>query len=174
MEQTTTTLPNNGPSTDLKRYLEFDVGGSMHAFKLTDVREVVALTKYSPSPQSSGCFIGYTAVRDEVVPLFDLRIFLGSPTTVTYDTSVVICHYMNKSVGIIVDIIHSVVSSNKAENAELPGESNASQDCILEVLKMDTYLTLVLDVGLFIKSSKAPKEHPALDDSDEAAEAKSA
>lgn len=139
------------------RYLSVEIGQDECGIPLEQVREVVGFPTFTPLPNSPKYVIGLMNLRDQVLPLIDLRIRLGIVPTLTHDTSVVICTFEEHAFGVVVDTIHSVNSPE--ENQVLPVESMAIQqndqmEIIKSVVRNPEGLTLVFDMSKILSANE--------------------
>jgi purine-binding chemotaxis protein CheW len=136
------------------RFLEFDLGNEHFAIPLPDIREVIAFPDFRPIPQTPDYFLGIMSLRNEVIPVIDLRIKLSIEPTLTHETSVIVCDLKPVIVGIVVDQIHTVIAPNAAEISEPPQASdNFNTDFLKNVICSDKQLTLVLAISKLLSAN---------------------
>jgi len=130
------------------RYLSFLIEDREFGIPLTQVREVIAFPEISSMPNMSKHFLGITNLRDQIIPILDLRLKFKAVQTLTHETAVIICKLEKGQVGIVVDCIHGV--STPATNEILPmehlqgEEGNASP--VNMVVMREGKLCLIVDV----------------------------
>lgn len=94
--------------------LHFLIDQEYYALEQTFVREVVPLRRWSRIPTAPDWIRGITAVRGRVVPVIDLRRLFGLEQHNLSDKNfLLILHYQNHEIGILVDRIHGFQSVNK-------------------------------------------------------------
>lgn len=140
------------------RYLSFQIGESFYGVPLEQVREVIAFPNFTPMPNSPEFCLGIMSLRDQIIPIIDLRIKFKVEPTLTHDTSVIICDLQNLAVGVVVDIIHNVVAPADTEVMKAPGGSfagdgSAASDLISQVVQREGRLSLTLDMARILSSS---------------------
>ena len=64
---------------DERKLFIFKIAKECYGLDLTNVKEIIKLPKVTQIPNSPAYFRGLIHLRDQIVPLFDLRICLGFP-----------------------------------------------------------------------------------------------
>lgn len=101
--------------------LHFLIDQEYYALEQDYVREVVPLRRWSRVPTAPDWIRGITAVRGRVIPVIDLRRLFGLDQHNLSDKNfLLILHYKNHEIGILVDRIHGFlcVSKNDIRTAE--------------------------------------------------------
>ena len=132
-----------------QRFLHFTLERREFAVKLDFVREVIGFPDFTPVPNGLPHFLGLMTLRDEIIPLIDLRLRLGFEPTLSHDTAVIICKLPSTFVGVVVDSISSVSAPDASIVYNSPRPQNAAENTpviIPQVIKMDSNLILVLDI----------------------------
>ncbi len=151
-------------ATTSDRYLVFTLGDEDFAIPLLKVREVIALPKVTPIPQSPSHVLGLMNIRGHVITLIDLRLKMGVKVKSKEDTSVIICDINGIQVGVVVDTINSVAAPKEEEVTTPPHMDNAkAAQYVFAVYRKDKSLILFLDLDKIlnieeIKSSQSKKQ----------------
>ncbi len=136
------------------RFLVFEIGQEECAVPLEQVREVVGFPQFTGIPNSPSYVLGIMNLRDQVLPLLDLRIRLGVTPTLTHETSVVICSSEKNQFGIVVDNILSVVApeSNEILPVQTLSSSSDQVEIIQNVIRRPNGLALVFDMSKIVQA----------------------
>lgn len=104
------------------KYLGFTLGGDDFLVPITEVVEIVGLLPITPVPGAAASLRGVVSLRDEVVPVVDLRPRFGTDRTdATEPTCIVIVRAGGASAGLLVDRVSEVVGVDPAEIAPVTG-----------------------------------------------------
>jgi chemotaxis signal transduction protein len=131
--------------------LKISIGENDFGIPLEDVREVVSFTGARSLPSAPPHVLGLASLREEVIPIIDLRIHLKLKPTLTHDTAVVICKFEELAVGVVVDSIHNVMDSAESKIAQSTDKSFMS-DFVSEIVNLDDTLILILDIKRMINA----------------------
>jgi len=119
-------MPILNPTTTLKaagKYLTFILGGGAFGIPILKVREIIRLLDITPIPRMPEYVRGVINLRGKIVPVIDLRMKLGLPTTTdATNRSCIVVVYVamaeaTKLMGLIVDALDEVYQIN-AEDLE--------------------------------------------------------
>ena len=136
------------------RFLSFSAGNDEFGIPLEQVREVIGFPEFTSVPNSPHHFLGIMSLRDEVVPVIDLRIKLKIEPTLTEETAVVICDVNQSIFGLVVDIIHNVVAPADEYVTALPELSQDQKETfLLNAVRHNNQFILILDAGKLITAS---------------------
>lgn len=131
---------------DSQKFLSFMVGNECFAVPLLKVREVIGMPEVTAIPQAPAHVVGIINLRGQIITIFDLRSRLGSGTKGEQPT-VIICEMPFGQMGLIVDMVSSVLSAESEQIAEVPpGSRAANHDFITNIYSHEEELILMLDV----------------------------
>lgn len=137
------------------RFLSFVLEQREFAFRLDSVREVIGFPEFTPLPQEVPHMLGLMSLREEIIPLVDLRIRIGLEPTLTHDTAVIICRLQSSFVGVVVDSINSVLSPEAQLVINTPSVTDKDNAPIVpQAIRNENGLTLVLDIAEVLKSDE--------------------
>lgn len=114
-------------------YLSFRVGGQWYGINVSEVVEVLPIMMLNELPVRSPDILGLITLRDNVIPVIDLRIRFGiSNPTYKIDTPIVAVRTGNGIVGLMVDDADNVeIVSDELlvdyEGAEFPYVSGVAK-----------------------------------------------
>lgn len=135
---------------ETEKYLSFMVDSECFAVPLLKVREVIGMPELTPIPQAPAHVVGIINLRGQIITIFDLRTCLKSQSKNDQPT-VIICEMPFGQMGLIVDMVSSVLSADSDKISEVPPGSRASnQDFITSIYAKDKELILMLDVEKLI------------------------
>jgi purine-binding chemotaxis protein CheW len=126
------------------KYLTFQCGGQMFGIGIRQVIQIIRVPSITPLPESSSYMKGVIDVRDEMIPVIDLRMKLGKDGTVDSSKNcIVIVTIQGRSVGMIVDSINNVETIMPEEICQPPHQDTHGADYLIGIVKKDTVILLV-------------------------------
>lgn len=94
-----------------QEYIVFSLSGEEFGLEIKAVREIVESQKIVKLPQSSGLLRGIICLREEVIPVVDLRKHFYDQTTENPETKqIIIFDLVDCLVGILVDNVIEVLA----------------------------------------------------------------
>ncbi len=132
---------------DLERILVITLGKDQYGIPLPQVREVVAVTDFTPIPHSQPFFKGIMNLRGSVISVIDFRIKLKIlPSSNTSENAIVILDLGTHTFGCIVDSVDCVHSVRRTEIGDSPDiESGKKANFLAGVIQREKSLILLLD-----------------------------
>jgi purine-binding chemotaxis protein CheW len=141
------------------RYLNFEIAEEGFGIELKNVKEVIAFPRFTPTPGAPKYFLGFMTLRDQVIPLIDLRIRMGIEPTLTLDTSVIVCYSDGKVFGLVVDVIYTVVTPEEKDVLQVPAMADeVNGEFLAGVVRGFKGLVLLLNVDKLLVASQAQVE----------------
>jgi len=140
------------------KYLTFNLGNQPFGIEILTVREIIKMCPMSEFPNSPNFIKGVITLREDVIPIINLKTKLGFSDSDYDDRSVIIVLDIRQnrkaiSAGIMVDAVHNV-SDISADNLEEPptyaGINNI--DYILAMVKSEGKITMLIDIEKIIGS----------------------
>ena len=103
-----------------KQYLTFMLGGEMFAIGILGIKEIIEYAGLTEVPMMPQCIRGVINLRGAVVPVLDLSIRFGKPSTaVTKRTCIVIVEVESggerQDMGVVVDAVNAVLEIPASE-----------------------------------------------------------
>jgi chemotaxis signal transduction protein/HPt (histidine-containing phosphotransfer) domain-containing protein len=133
-------------------YLTFRLGGEIYCVDILSVQEIISLPHIARLPRSRQDVLGVMNLRGMVVPVFDLRIRFGVPTTRTSTSVVVVMRQNEKIMGGIVDEVRDVVHI-RAQEIQPPPIFSEEDDsglsrvfCLEGLIKLKEDIVIILNV----------------------------
>ena len=135
------------------QYLNFTLGKEIFALDISSVREVLELTSITKIPRTPGFMRGVINLRGHAVPVMDMRLKFGMPTTAaTVDTCIIIVEVDFEGeriiMGGLVDSVREVFDllPEHIEAAPRMGTS-INTDYIKGIGKQDDSFVIILDIA---------------------------
>ncbi len=138
----------------------FTLGTDAFAINVNKTREILRWTGCRPIPTKTPAFIGITTLRDALLPLIDLRIFLGIHSSVPIHlTKVMVVEFNDIKLGFLVDGVERIRQVN-AEDLDSSKMRGVSLKWVLYIIKRDERNILLLDYEAIIQeTAPAVAEH---------------
>lgn len=145
----TATADNQEQENDIiNRYLEFSLGDEHYAIPLLNVREVIAVPKTTPIPNTPAYFEGIMNLRGQVISILDIRKKLGiKPEGTEEEHAVIIVDLDPVFMGVIVDSVNKVLPISQKNIGEKPNVEGAKSDYITGVYRSEERLTILMDIS---------------------------
>ena len=138
----------------------FTLGTDTFAINVNKTREILRWTGCRPIPTKTPAFVGITALRGVLLPLIDLRIFLGIHSSIPMDkTKIMVVEFNDMRLGFLVDNVERIRQVN-AEDLDSSKMRGVSLKWILYIIKRDERNILLLDYEAIIQeTAPAVAEH---------------
>ena len=129
----------------------FFLGDQSFAINVDKTREILRWPGCRVIPNMSGAMIGITSVRGEVLPMIDLRIFLGIDSKTDMEQcKVIIAEFNEVKLGFVVDAVERIYRINSEDlDASLTGKYLG--EWVLYVIKRDARNVLLLDYEAIVQ-----------------------
>lgn len=119
-----TLVPTEEPVSSTKRYLTFLSNDLTFGISTEYVSEIIINYKIRPVPMVPEYIRGIINLRGQVIPIIDLRLFVGKPTKDNMEENcIIILTFDSYVLGIIVDSVSQVLDINFAESSPIPTAS---------------------------------------------------
>jgi purine-binding chemotaxis protein CheW len=136
-----------------QEYLTFTAAGLEYGIGILSVREIRGWTPETPLPNSPSAVRGIINLRGQIVPIYDLRVRLGSNASSPSATHVVIVvEAASGFYGILVDAVSDILSVSLSELQPVPQTSmEAGQELLTSLLARDDRMVSLLDLDLLVR-----------------------
>ena len=133
-----------------EKYLTFWCGEQLFGVCISQVVQIIQVPKITPIPDAPHYIKGVICMRDEVIPILDLRLRLGKPE-IDYDshTCVIIVTLQSGSLGLVVDFVNDV-ETIPDENIHIPIKQQDGSVAYLKGIVKSGSPTLLIDVDLLL------------------------
>lgn len=130
----------------------FVLGDQSFAINVDKTREILRWPGCRAIPDAPAALIGITSVRGEVLPMVDLRVFLGiQPVSPIEQSKVIIAEFNEVKLGFVVDAVERIYRI-KSEDLDSTMTGKYLGDWILYVIKRDTRNVLLLDYEAIVQT----------------------
>jgi purine-binding chemotaxis protein CheW len=104
-----------------EKYLSFEINGEMYAVEILDVKEIIAMMKFTKVPKMPSYVRGVINLRGLVIPIVDIRVkFDIEEQAYTERTTIIIGIVEQNLIGFIVDRTADVLNITQTQMAEPP------------------------------------------------------
>lgn len=135
---------DDAPMETDKKYLTFSCCDQVFGIDIYQVIQITRILPITPLPDSSPYMKGVIAVRDEMMPVIDLRVRLGRAAELDKEKNcIVIVRAQEQSFGLIVDSICNVESIPPEEICPPPKQDDSKSRYLLGIVKRDAVILLV-------------------------------
>ena len=138
------------------KYLTFSLGEQPFGIEILTVREIIKWRPMNKFPNSPKFVKGVITLRDEVIPIVNLKMKLGFSNTNYDERSIIIVLEVRQnrktiSAGILVDSVHNVADISADQMEETPNYAGIKDvDYILAMVKSDGKINMLIDIEKII------------------------
>lgn len=145
-----------------KQYLTFMLGGEMFSLSILCIKEIIWYTNPTEVPMMPECIRGIINLRGAVVPVMDLSVRFGHPSTpVTKNTCIVIVEMdslsdgEHQSMGIVVDAVRAVLEIASTDIEPVPSfGTKIRSDFIEGIAKVNGQFVILLNVNRVLSTEE--------------------
>lgn len=130
------------------KYLTFSLGREVYAFEILSVVEIIGFMEITVIPQLPKFILGVINLRNNVIPIMDLRArFQMNPKETDDETVFIILQTSNGNMGVMVDKVLDVIniSDENIENTPDFG-TKINTDFILGLGKVNSKVIILLSI----------------------------
>lgn len=133
---------------DVAELLTFWVGDEEFAIDILEIQEILKVPSITQVPRVPAPVLGITSLRGTIVPVLDLRRFLGvEPREPRRDTRVLVLRAHGEPVGVVVDRVVSVQRLERDTIEPVPRTMQRDASDALEgVGRLEDRLLIILDL----------------------------
>jgi purine-binding chemotaxis protein CheW len=142
------------------QYLTFMLGGEMFAIGILGIKEIIEYGGLTEVPMMPQCIRGVINLRGAVVPVMDLSVRFGKPsTTVTKRSCIVIVEVENggerQDMGVVVDAVNAVLEIPGSEIEPPPAfGARIRTDFIEGMGKLNGKFVILLNVNAVLSTEE--------------------
>ncbi len=135
-----------------REYLTFTAAGLEYGIGILSVREIRGWTSETQLPNSPAAVRGVINLRGQIVPIYDLRVRLGSEASQPTATHVVIVvEAASGFYGLLVDAVSDILSVSQTELQSVPQTSmEPGQNMLSALLARQDRMVSLLDLDLLV------------------------
>jgi purine-binding chemotaxis protein CheW len=146
-----------GLSADANQFLTFSLGDEEYGVDILKVQEIKGYVPTTRIPNAPHDINGVLNLRGTIVPIVDLRIKFGLPTT-EYDqfTCIVVVVVQSRVMGVIVDSVSEVMNIPPSAVQPPPDfGNNITGNMLRGMAKVGDKLIILLDIDLVLMGDSA-------------------
>lgn len=131
-----------------QKYLSFEVKDEMYAMEILDVKEIIAMMKFTQVPKMPNFVKGVINLRGIIIPIIDMRLKFEMPELEYTDrTSIIIGIIDDDYVGFVVDRTADVLNINP-EEMSLPPKFGTAIDTefLKSMAKTQNGVVMIVDI----------------------------
>lgn len=131
-----------------QKYLSFEVKDEMYAMEILDVKEIIAMMKFTQVPKMPNFVKGVINLRGIIIPIIDMRLKFEMPELEYTDrTSIIIGIIDEDYVGFVVDRTADVLNINP-EEMSLPPKFGTAIDTefLKSMAKTQNGVVMIVDI----------------------------
>lgn len=154
------TLYSDGTEESANQYLTFLLNGEEYGIEILKVQEIKSWGPYTPLPKSPPHVLGVINLRGAIVPIIDLRIRLGLPTTQFNSTTAIIIVEVEyndrlRTIGLVVDSVSEVyqlLPTQIQDSSEVNGNADP-EGFIAAFGRAEEKLLILINLDPIVRSS---------------------
>lgn len=131
-----------------EKYLSFEVNDEMYAMEILDVKEIIAMMKFTEVPKLP-CFVkGVINLRGIIIPIIDMRLKFNMPELEYTDrTSIIIGIIDDDYIGFVVDRTSDVLNIKLEELSPPPKFGTAiDTDFLKSMAKTSNGVVMIVNI----------------------------
>lgn len=142
-------------STDELSIILFEIGSSTFALPTIAVTEVMRGGSIVPIPRAPAFIEGIIEIREQVIPVVDLRKKLGFSTSQVENTVIIVAIIGGLKTGLVVDAAHKVISLSAEELQNLGSiVSGAEARYIYRTINRDGQPIVILNTNAILSEDE--------------------
>lgn len=139
-----------------QQFATFYVSDVLLGIAIDRVREINRLSEITCVPHAPPHVLGVVNLRGEVVPLLDLGILLGLPSTqVSSDSKNLIVHSSGQLLGLVVDRVSDILAVSQEEMSSPPANVNSVDGRMIHgIHTLPSDVVILLDIDQALSNSQ--------------------
>ena len=131
-----------------QKYLSFEVKDEIYAMEILDVKEIIAMMKFTQVPKMPNFVKGVINLRGSIIPIIDMRLKFSMEELEYNDrTSIIIGIIEDDYVGFVVDRTADVLNINPEEMCSPPKFGTAiDTEFLKSMAKTQNGVVMVVDI----------------------------
>jgi len=141
---------------ELLQLVSFKIGEEEYGVDILTVQEIIKYQQITKIPNSPDFVEGVISLRGRVIPVIDLRAFMGMAGTINKaNSNIVIVEIEERTVGFIVDAVSEVLRVPK-NITEAPPELMAHKrsEFVVALAKLSDKLIILIDLGRIFEAAQ--------------------
>ncbi|MCI3927109.1 chemotaxis protein CheW [Paenibacillus sp. TRM 82003] len=133
------------------KFLSFSLGAEDYGIEIKYVTEIINLQPITVVPEVPPYMKGIINLRGTIIPVMDVRLrFHKEPKEYNDRTCIIVTHFEEVSIGLIVDSVAEVISIAETDIVDPPNMNQVSQRYIRGIGKVNQRVKLLLDCSKLI------------------------
>ena len=133
------------------KYLTFSMNDELFAIEMKFVIEIIKMQEITELPNVQPAIKGVINLRENVIPVMDLRLRFGKEEIGYHDrTCIIVVKVKELVIGIIVDKVEEVLTMLEEDVVDAP-EINKDEKCIKGIGKSGEAIKIILDCEELVK-----------------------
>lgn len=133
------------------KFLTFSLGAEDYGIEIKYVTEIINLQPITIVPEVPAYMKGIINLRGTIIPVMDVRLrFHKEPREYNDRTCIIVTHFEDVSIGLIVDSVAEVINIADADIVDPPSMNQVSQRYIRGIGKVNGRVKLLLDCSKLI------------------------
>lgn len=147
-EEKRSSLLKNSAASAKEKYLSFEINEEMYAVEILDVKEIIAMMKFTKVPKMPDFVKGVINLRGLVIPIVDMRLkFELEQIEYNERTTIIIGIIEDNLIGFIVDRTADVLNISHAEMSAPPKfGTDINTDFLKSMAKTENGVVMVVDL----------------------------
>ena len=142
------------PEDQGRIYVFFSLGDEAYAVGIDRAREILKPKDITEIPHTPDYLCGVVNLRGKIVPVVDLRRRFGMPRAqFTKASRIIIVHYGQQDIGLLVDAVTSVqvIPDTHIDSAPEMLSSAIAADYINSIANLDGVIVIIIDLDRALK-----------------------
>lgn len=154
-EEKSSILQKNATST-MEKYLSFEINDELYAVEILDVKEIIAMMKFTKVPKMPDFVKGVINLRGLVIPIVDMRLKFELPEIEYNERTTIIIGIIDDSlIGFIVDRTADVLNISNAEMSAPPKfGTDIDTEFLKSMAKTENGVVMVVDLKKIFTQSE--------------------
>ena len=136
--------------------VSFRLAHELYGIEITKVREIILITEITKIPQTLPYVKGLINLRNNVIPVLDLRTLFSMPEGQQTDESrIMVLQAGGRTVGIMVDAVCEVLRVKKDQISPPPATvATLGKEYLTGIVKLEEQLLILLDIDSILSDEK--------------------
>ena len=132
----------------ISKYLSFEINKEMYAIDILDVKEIIAMMKFTEVPKMPNFVKGVINLRGQIIPIIDMRLkFEMEKLDYNARTTIIIGIIDEDYIGFVVDRTADVLNINEDQLSTPPKFGTAIDTTFLQsMVKTNNGVVMVVDI----------------------------
>ena len=142
-------MDKKGASKTILQLVSFALDKEIFALDVMKIKGIERMSEITAIPKYPSFVEGVINLRDEIIPIVDMRKKFGLPPVEhTKETRIILIELENMTLGLVVDRVFEVFQLYEGEIGQMPnlGHTAVGQQFVVGVVKMNNKLIVILNM----------------------------